>query len=202
MTHSPINPGEGYRLLEVGEVIRYGDEFYLEGSWLPRENSVGQDQGQEGAKCPTRRRISQPTNTTTTMSSTHPTFPCYIVPKNRHAFRGIIHMLFDAGWKHGLQEWKEPHNCQADKWFEVFTGDYEHITINGDRTFGAGSGRESTITFDQLCDLLSAPAPISIPLNASHTAIVSRDGVQVGCQIFPLSVIDQLSEAKKKLEAA
>lgn len=39
----------------------------------------------------------------------------------------------------------------------------------------------------------------SVKLNDKHTAIVTKDGVKVGCQDFPLSVIDDLVEAKRRV---
>lgn len=40
-----------------------------------------------------------------------------------------------------------------------------------------------------------------IKLNDKYSALVTKDGVKVGCQIFPLEIIDKLAEAKKKLES-
>lgn len=33
-----VDPGEGWRLLEVGEITRGGDEFLIDGLWIPRTN--------------------------------------------------------------------------------------------------------------------------------------------------------------------
>jgi len=38
-----------------------------------------------------------------------------------------------------------------------------------------------------------------VKLNDDYTAEVSKDGVKVGCQKFPLSIIDDLSAAKAKI---
>lgn len=36
-------------------------------------------------------------------------------------------------------------------------------------------------------------------LNSSYTAIISSEGIKVGCQTFPLEIIDKLVEARKQL---
>lgn len=50
-----MNPGEGYRLLEIGEIIREGDEFF-EDQWKPRHfPAIGEPVSRFWL--PTRRRI-------------------------------------------------------------------------------------------------------------------------------------------------
>lgn len=39
---------------------------------------------------------------------------------------------------------------------------------------------------------------VEVKLNASYTASVSRDGIKVGCQTFPLSILDALNKAAKE----
>jgi hypothetical protein len=45
-------------------------------------------------------------------------------------------------------------------------------------------------------------APVSVILNTSHTAIVSKDGITVGCQTFPLSIVEALAQAVKAAQAS
>ena len=40
---------------------------------------------------------------------------------------------------------------------------------------------------------------ITIKLNSEYSAIVSKGGIEVGCQKFPLTVIDELVKAKAEL---
>jgi hypothetical protein len=59
-TQSPaINPGPGYRLLEVGEVTELGDEFYcdLNCKWFPRESVIGVPLAE--SMRPTRRALGE-----------------------------------------------------------------------------------------------------------------------------------------------
>jgi len=52
----PLDPGEGWRLLEEGETVANGDEFYTpQESWKPHEYLVGKTKGR--GILPTRRRI-------------------------------------------------------------------------------------------------------------------------------------------------
>lgn len=41
---------------------------------------------------------------------------------------------------------------------------------------------------------------IDVTLNASYTEEVTEDGVKVGCQTFPLDIIDKLVDARKQLD--
>lgn len=57
----------------------------------------------------------------------------------------------------------------------------------------------TTITFDKFLSL-KKELEIEIKLNDEYTAIISKDNVKVGCQTFPLSVIQELYNALKKFD--
>jgi hypothetical protein len=59
--------------------------------------------------------------------------------------------------------------------------------------------RSITITFNELLEFDSTLV-IKVKLNDSYTADVSKEGIQVGCQTFPLSIIQELSAAFIKIE--
>lgn len=40
---------------------------------------------------------------------------------------------------------------------------------------------------------------ITVKLNSEYSAIVTKDGIEVGCQKFPLTVIDDLVKAKAEI---
>jgi hypothetical protein len=44
-----------------------------------------------------------------------------------------------------------------------------------------------------------ATKEVTIKLNSEYSAIISEDGITVGCQKFPLSIIDDLAKAKKEI---
>jgi len=46
---------------------------------------------------------------------------------------------------------------------------------------------------------LDIPAVEIVVLNPQYTAEVSKDGVKVGCTVFPLDIIDSLREARDKI---
>lgn len=71
--------------------------------------------------------------------------------------------------------------------------DLRHWRENPDR-----SEEVSVQTFVELMRK-AARKEESVKLNDKHTAIVAKDGVKVGCQSFPLSVIDDLAEAKRRV---
>lgn len=58
-----------------------------------------------------------------------------------------------------------------------------------------------TMTIDEvLVYLKTLSLTIDVKLNASYTAVVSKDTVKVGCQTFPISVIKEILDASKKLK--
>lgn len=44
------------------------------------------------------------------------------------------------------------------------------------------------------------PKNISVELNSTHTAVVSKDTIVVGCQTFPISILDKLIEARDAIK--
>jgi hypothetical protein len=66
----------------------------------------------------------------------------------------------------------------------------------------------ATTQFDVILQVLATqtlppgfePLTVEIRLNSRYKAIVSKDGITVGCQKFPLTVIDQLTKAQAELQ--
>ena len=44
------------------------------------------------------------------------------------------------------------------------------------------------------------PIQESVELNDEYTAVITKDSIQVGCQSFPLEVLDKLLEARNKVK--
>lgn len=79
------------------------------------------------------------------------------------------------------------------KWVTVYPNTKE-MDYTQDETFNHGDRK--LITLD---DLYKQPTTIEVKLNSEYTAVVSKDGLKVGCQTFNLSVIDDLAKAKKEV---
>jgi hypothetical protein len=43
------------------------------------------------------------------------------------------------------------------------------------------------------------PAEVIVALNASYSAIVTKETIKVGCQVFPIDILDKLVAAQKEL---
>ena len=65
------------------------------------------------------------------------------------------------------------------------------------------------IVYDDFCQFieevlillkLTRPLSIEVELNDACRAIISKDGVKINCQMFPLSIIDKLVKAEKQLQ--
>ena len=72
---------------------------------------------------------------------------------------------------------------------------------NGGEWGGADYVKPNTsISFQEFLQLIAAmPPEVKIELNSEYTATITKDTVKVGCQIFPISIIDKLVEARNSL---
>lgn len=58
----------------------------------------------------------------------------------------------------------------------------------------------TVVTLDDLySDKFTVPKSVTIALNSEYKATVEPDGITVGCQTFPLSVIDELVKARAEV---
>jgi hypothetical protein len=48
-------------------------------------------------------------------------------------------------------------------------------------------------------DVTLSPTTMSVKLNDDYTAVISKDEIQVGCQTFPISILDELLNAHKSI---
>jgi hypothetical protein len=93
-----------------------------------------------------------------------------------------------------------------DGYIKTFERSYPNVAITDKNQISLfGPGYDSTVKLTDL-NLFLAEAikrfkklDISVELNDTYTAIVSSEGVRVGCVTFPLEVIDKLTEAKKQV---
>jgi hypothetical protein len=66
-------------------------------------------------------------------------------------------------------------------------------------TFLRSGYRKHVYPFSEIHKLLIdvQESEIEVKLNNKYTALVSKKGIQVGCQLFPLSIVSDLAEAVK-----
>lgn len=107
-------------------------------------------------------------------------------------FKKLIKCLFSLGYKFDSFD-------SANDLSKRHPYCYEWIII-ADESNKSMSGNHSsrmdykTITFDEFL-ALEEPLIIKVKLNDGHTALVSKDGIKVGCQTFPLSIATELVAA-------
>ncbi len=67
---------------------------------------------------------------------------------------------------------------------------------------GGYAGQCENLGFGQfvegLFEIFTKPKTVEVVLNKEHTAVISKDGIKVGCQTFPMDVIDKLVEGRKE----
>lgn len=81
-----------------------------------------------------------------------------------------------------------------------------NLTISGKMTFHHedeySAGGKCFTAFGQETEWVKFASDsdvVTIQLNKAYTAEVSKDGIKVGCQTFPLEVVKQLAAAVKKV---
>jgi hypothetical protein len=103
----------------------------------------------------------------------------------------LIAALVSLGYTHSSSTLKEIET-QAD--FE----NYPMIQLtDGVLDLAWPDRNQEFCTLEEL--LVPLKEEVSVFLNKTYTAVISEDGVKVGCQDFPLSVIDELVNAKNKV---
>jgi len=118
-------------------------------------------------------------------------------PKDRYdKFRlnsknpAIQKMVIDTFKSNGINVYK--NTVEYDPEFPYLYWDGDELTQS--------HGTENLLSLEKFMAKFIAKESIEVKLNESYTAIVDEDGVRVGCQSFPHSVIEKLAEAVKKIK--
>jgi hypothetical protein len=85
-------------------------------------------------------------------------------------------------------------------WKSFFSGELNKFKVKDIRvtptTIKLWNYEGSWINYDEVVE---KPNEIEVKLNESYNATVREDTIRVGCQTFPISIIDDLVKAKKEL---
>lgn len=78
---------------------------------------------------------------------------------------------------------------------------YPHIRIRDNKSIGGNTHfDESKGKLVEFKDIFVIPPKVkTVVLNSEYTAEVTEDGIKVGCQTFPLDIVDRLVEARDKI---
>lgn len=116
--------------------------------------------------------------------------------KTKAQLEAIATYLYSLGYKH----WDR---LTLDKLIgRYFQEKYHWVVIRNDKTIEGNKNyfdKFKTITLQELFDL-EQPETITVKLNDSHSAIVSKDGIKVGCQSFTHDSIKELWLACEKMK--
>lgn len=82
-----------------------------------------------------------------------------------------------------------------------YYGEKAFINVEGKKMSISSYPDYECITLEQLFAMGEPPKPIKVKLNSEYTAEVS-DEIKVGCQMFPISILDDLVAARDKYLAA
>lgn len=80
----------------------------------------------------------------------------------------------------------------------VGASEYGGGDVSGHRAANA-SLFDKVIDFADMFKVFNGINEVKVELNAEYTATVSEKGVKVGCQLFPLDVIDKLVAARNEI---
>ena len=125
-----------------------------------------------------------------------------IETKNTNESELIVRLLYAFGYEHMRDQ-------SVEKAIEDFNGHgafHPWVKISPKRkTFGGNYHKQEDIqvlnNYTELADLLVKPTTVEVKLNNEHTAIVKADSIQVGCQSFPIDILDKLNEARATLKS-
>lgn len=101
----------------------------------------------------------------------------------------VLNYLKSVGYN--IRFWGE-NQKKTYKWLVIFSNRDEQI---GGNTIPYA--HHKTIDFNQLFSIF-LPKTETVKLNDSYIAEVTKDSVKVGCQTFPISIIDALVAARNK----
>jgi hypothetical protein len=76
---------------------------------------------------------------------------------------------------------------------------YPYVAIYDKHISGNTYSKYKAISFEDA--FLLHGKRVSVPLNMDYCAEVSAEGIRVGCQLFPLSILDALNNARKEVES-
>lgn len=106
----------------------------------------------------------------------------------------LMAMGFDKGSK-----------CSLDELIEFLVGFdtiviyTENKTLSGNYTPHEYCGPSTTLT--EFIKEFTTYISVEVILNDKYTAIVSKDGIRVACQTFPLNIVEKLAAAVKEITA-
>ena len=109
----------------------------------------------------------------------------------------VADLLNSLAAKAGYKEYHCPNKymsglCWWALWYEGYT-----LVVEGSAAY-SGAGRD--LSLDEMVKFLTEGERVVVTLNAEYKAEVTKEGVTVGCQKFPLSVVRELAKAVDKVE--
>jgi hypothetical protein len=81
---------------------------------------------------------------------------------------------------------------------DVLVGETFKVKFSGGG--GVQLSNDYCVPFFVLELVSKSPKVVKVKLNENHTAEVSKDGIKVGCQTFPIGIVEELEKAIKSLE--
>lgn len=114
----------------------------------------------------------------------------------------VLAALFAQGYSLGAQDVKTMENMEKiyGNWHAWPLLSFDPETRRMDMHYNGYAA--ANVLLEQVLDGSLAPVVEVVKLNSGHEAIVSKNGVKVNCQTFPLDVIDKLAAAKAKVLAS
>ena len=94
------------------------------------------------------------------------------------------------------------HRCLGYAYVGLDEYAVRYVSGSRDREYGENQvlGGRKVLALDSLYqEPFMEPQEIKVVLNIQYTATVTKDGVKVGCQEFPLEIIEDLKKAKDEL---
>lgn len=183
---------DGWRELEYGEIIQDGDKYDYDGVW-----SIRKDVNEEYNPSFHFRTIRKINNMKNTMDLTK---NYQIHCTNKAQILAIFNYFKALGWKITL----ETHYGNLVLLAQEYLKSYPYVIIHSSiQEIGGNSNSCSdgiNISFNEIFTNFAAPDYIEVPLNEKYTAKVTKTEIAVGCQTFPIDILQKLVQAHNQIE--
>ena len=121
--------------------------------------------------------------------------------KNKAGLKACLEYLESLGFKHS----EFNNSAKTSEQYIKQYSDYLFIKIYPKTRHYAGNYSQidnvEMITFEQLFQMTFAPEFKEVKLNDSHSAQVYKDKIVVGCQTFPVEIMDKLRDAWESVKS-
>lgn len=124
---------------------------------------------------------------------------CHIIIHSPEHCEAVQKRLFELGYRWRGGGTRVAYQDAASLSLNYQEGEENIVSFNADKEKRPRRSHTIVTLDDLYSDKFTVPKSVTIALNSEYKATVEPDGITVGCQTFPLSVIDELVKARAEV---